>query len=218
MIAMLGDIHGDSNVLERVDSQLPDECVAGIQVGDIGWYAENFNDFLGLKLKRPWYFIRGNHEKHEALLQYEEVAEVAPNLFYVPNGTVLNIDNRVIGFLGGAGSVDKDFNSRWSPLEQITDKEVDKFNEVEYLDVLVSHTPPQEIITAWFDPKMLVYMFGLPIDWKDPSAAKVQAVWEKFGKCQLYSGHMHRSIILPNARLLDINETFLYYPSAVEIK
>lgn len=210
-IAIVGDIHNDTKKMQDIDDRLPDDVARVVQVGDIGFYQRTRQYFNVLKLKRPWYFIRGNHDDHEYLLQYNTITEVAPNLFYVPNGTVWEMDGQKVGFLGGAGSVDAAFNYTWSPLERITDEEVAKFDNVDHLDFLVTHTPPQETITAWMNPQDLVNYFGLPIDWKDPSAAKVQQVWEKFGRCRLFAGHLHKSIIDGKVRILDIDEVYAYY-------
>lgn len=205
-IAVVGDIHGTPQTLQFIDNALSEEVVCGIQVGDLGWYPYTQPYFNVLKLKRPWYFIRGNHEDHASLLQYDTVTEVAPNLFYVPNGTALDLNGRTIAFLGGAGSVDAAYNSSWSPLERITKEEVEKCYKLKNIDVLITHTPPQEIIDKHFDPMDLVYYFGLSKDWRDPSAEYVQEVWELFGKCRILMGHMHKSVVDGNATILNIDE------------
>lgn len=212
-IVLLGDLHGLSKVLEKVDAEVSTRpnVVAGIQVGDLGWYKDTNELFHTLNLKLPWYWIDGNHEDH-SLLKYTEVTEVAPNLFFVPRGTIMEIDGMTIGFLGGAASVDKQMRLQldlhWSWEEDITDADVAKFDGVDKVDLLITHCPPQSVIQNNFDPNFLEY-FNLPNTWRDPSADKVEAVWEKLGKPPIVSGHMHKAVTDGNARILDVNEYML---------
>jgi predicted phosphodiesterase len=209
-IVILGDIHGLSKVLGAVDEEVSKDSkvVAGIQVGDMGWYEDTLELFHRLDLKLPWYWIDGNHEDF-SLLKYKEVTEVAPNLFYVPRGTVMEIDGITVGFLGGAASVDKMYrlkqNMHWSEEELITDEDIAKFDGISKVDLLITHCPPQSFIQKHFDPRFLLY-FGLSESWRDPSADKVEALWERLGKPPLVCGHMHKSITDDNIRLLDCNE------------
>ena len=142
-------------------------------------------------------------------MKYTEVTEVAPNLFYVPRGTVMDVGGIKIGFLGGAASVDKMYrlrqNMHWSEDELITDEDIAKFDDVKSVDMLITHCPPQSVIQEHFDPRMLMY-FGLTPQWRDPSADKVEALWERLGKPPLVCGHMHKSVTDGNVRILDINE------------
>ena len=217
-VVLLGDIHGITKVLGAVDkmqSASGSTVVAGIQVGDLGWYKDTNPLFHTLDLKLPWYWIDGNHEDF-SLLKYTKVTEVAPNLFYVPRGTVMEVGGIKIGFLGGAASVDKQTRLRlgwhWSEDELITDEDIAKFDGVESVDMLITHCPPQSTIQKHFDSRMLMY-FGLSPDWRDPSADKVEALWKRLGEPPLVCGHMHRSITDGNVRILDINEYITVEPT-----
>lgn len=217
-VVLLGDIHGVTKVLEAVDrfASTDPKIVAGIQVGDLGWYEQTVPLFHSLNLKLPWYWIDGNHEDFSLFRKYEVVTEVAPNLFYVPRGTVMEVGGMKIGFLGGASSVDKQARLRlgwhWSADENITDEDIAKFDGVDSVDLLITHCPPQSIIQKHFDPMKLIY-FGLSPLWRDPSADKVEALWERLGKPNLVCGHMHEPVTDGNVRILDINEYMTVEPS-----
>jgi hypothetical protein len=121
----------------------------------------------------------------------------------------MNLDGRRIGFLGGASSVDKRYrisrNLDWFPEENITREDIEKFDNVDLIDILITHCPPRRIISRNFNPNDLLF-FGLPNTWEDPNSILVEQLWDRLGNPKLYSGHMHRSVIDGNARILDINE------------
>lgn len=208
-IAILGDIHGSFSTLKILDNMLGPEIKAIIQVGDFGFYPECRERWQRMGLTRPVYVIDGNHERHDILDQDNGVQEMGPNLYFVPRGTVLDIDGRSVGFLGGAASVDKEIRLRdgehWSPGENIKRSEVARFDAVESVDLLVTHVPPQSVIQQHFDPATLEW-FGLPKTWKDPNADVVEKLWTRLGKPQLVCGHMHRGVIEGPVRILNIGE------------
>jgi hypothetical protein len=213
-IAVVGDVHGNAYVLAhlvRVAKEMG--AVAVIQVGDIGWYPSTKRSFIIQTWELPTYCVDGNHEDHDDLAQWNEVSELAKNFFYVPRGTVMEIAGRKIGFLGGAASVDKAYRLKmglhWSEKELITAEDVAKFDGVDKVDMLVTHTPPQQTIDRHFDPNDLVRYFGLSILWRDPSAGYVDALWKRLGKPPLYCGHMHRSVTDESVRILNIEELIL---------
>lgn len=218
MLAFLGDIHGSVGILKlRLDflrDKFP-EVKALIQVGDFGWYNSKQPAFNTVNPHIPVYWIDGNHEDFRKLKGITEVTEVAPNIFYVPRGTVLELDGRRIAFMGGAASVDKEYRlgsgMSWYPEELITAEDVARFDGVYDVDIFVTHTPPQVTIDAHFDPYDLVRYFGLTLDWRDPSAQYVNNLWEKFGKPTLICGHMHRSVVdqMGKIRILNIDELFI---------
>ena len=218
MLAFLGDIHGTIYSLEHALNKiklLHPEVTALIQVGDFGWYKSRVEGFGRINPHIPVYWIDGNHEHFPLFKHLDTVTEVAPNIFYVPRGTVLELDGRRIAFCGGAASVDKEYRIRgglsWFEDELITAEDVAKFDGVENIDIFVTHTPPQCTVDAHFDPMDLVRYFGLTLEWRDPSAKYVQDVWEKFGKPLLICGHMHRSVVdqMGKVRILHIDELFI---------
>jgi predicted phosphodiesterase len=210
MISFLGDIHGNVGALAAVENELKrvPAIKAIIQVGDYGWYPFLRKKFEEFKPDIPIYWIDGNHEDFTDLYDKTEVTEMAPNQFYVPRGTVLELDGKKVAFLGGAGSVDYRVNRHWDIREVISDEQFARLDAVESVDVLVTHTPPTCIIQKHFDPMDLVRYFGLSIDWRDPSADKVEALWKRLGCPLTLSGHMHRSVVDGTARILNIAELY----------
>lgn len=218
MLAFLGDIHGNIEALRFALNKLKlnhPQVKALIQVGDFGWYRSLIKGFKTVEPHIPVYWIDGNHEHFPLFKHLDTVTEVAPNIFYVPRGTVLELDGRRIAFCGGAASVDKEYRIRgglsWFEDELITAADVAKFDGVENIDIFVTHTPPQVTIDAHFDPMDLVRYFGLTLEWRDPSAQYINDLWERFGKPTLICGHMHRSIRdqMGQVRILNIDELFI---------
>lgn len=218
MIAFLGDLHGDFYILRKVLDRLKNdypEVVALIQVGDFGFFPRKLPELLEVNAHIPVYAIDGNHENFNLLDGISSVQEFAKNVYYVPRGTILEIDGKRIGFCGGAASVDKETRIKygydaWFPQEEITDADIAKFDNVESLDVLVTHVPPQCTIQAHFDPSTLKW-FGLPSSWRDPSADKIEVLWRRLGEPMLFCGHMHKSVVdqMGKVRILDINELYI---------
>ena len=223
MIGIVGDLHASVNEICLAHNRAVNRgCVAVIQVGDFGFYPTVLEKLkVGLlesPFTIPFYAIDGNHEDYRIVNTYatDVPTEVLPNLFYVPRGCVLDIDGRRIAFMGGAASVDKAWRLReaayhggvhWFPEEQIQDEEMARLDGVDSVDMLITHTPPHCTVVAHFPPHNLLY-WGLPIDWTDPSAFKVQALWERLGKPMLYCGHFHKSVTdqMGKVRILNIGE------------
>jgi len=214
-IAFIGDIHGRHDRLKHIEEDLSshDEIKAYIQVGDFGLWPDNRQGFAKLKLTKPLYWIVGNHEWFPYYDGITEVVEWFPNMFFVPNGSVLTIDNRVIGFYGGASSVDKAAQERrgtWFPQEVSTAEDVQKLKRAtESVDILVTHTCPQSTVSAYFNPMDLVFYFGLSPNWQDPVAHHVEDLWNWYNQPTLICGHMHRPIQDRTIRILDINEVIV---------
>lgn len=169
----------------------------------------------------PIFFVDGNHEDYRMVGAYPktEPKQIAPNLTYVPRGSVLYVENARVGFLGGAGSIDYNYRTKdsdwWPDAEQIQDSEVERLLFAGEVDILVTHTPPRSIIDQFFDTspikaQMARRMFGAAPDWVDPSADKVQRVWEALQKPPLYCGHMHVSVRHENITVLGVGELVLH--------
>lgn len=132
-IAVIGDTHGHLDRMIELINAEPGVDFA-IQVGDFGVYLKDSNlssipehrrDHLGqfgeyFEVKKsfpvPVYFCKGNHEDFEFLQKYETENEILKNLFYIKNGSVLELQGVVIAFLGG------NFSPKWF------EKEMPKFN------------------------------------------------------------------------------------------
>lgn len=208
-IACIGDIHGAFNILKALVAKLPQD-VEVIQVGDFGFWPYLREEYDAPD--RPVRFIDGNHD---------HVLEVAgcdwPNAVFVPRGTVEVVDGRRVLFLGGATSVDRAWRHNkigrhaWFEEEVVTQEEADWaiLNAGAGVDLMVTHTPPDWMIRKHFSPNGLRH-FGInPNTWRDHAALRVEAVWRAVGEPQLVCGHMHKTVVDGQCRILDINEVYL---------
>lgn len=207
MLLFLGDIHGDVGVLkDAIDKANEVEATALIQVGDFGLFERNGIDLgfrrVAKKSKVPVYFIEGNHDDCKRWTMCTEVTKIYndANLFYIPRGTVMELDGRTLAFLGGAGSIDKAYRLRygmhWDEYENISPQEVLRLLDNakgKKIDVLVTHCPPNYVIEQHFDPRNKLF-FGVDIDWKDHNQDIVENVWKALGYPYVLSGHMHKSV------------------------
>jgi Icc-related predicted phosphoesterase len=217
MILLLGDIHGDTNVLKKAVHTANDVgAEALIQVGDFGMFKKSEPAFReAIKYNSvPIYFIEGNHDDCQRWIQLREVTRIWEdrNLFYVPRGTVMEIDGRMIAFMGGAASIDKATRLHegwhWDQYENIDPSEVLRLFENakdKTIDVLITHDTPTSVTKAHFDDSAKLW-FGVGKDWHDHNMDVIQTIWDKLGNPQIYCGHMHRSVIGPNYRILNIDE------------
>ena len=218
MIAILGDIHGAFEVLEdRAVKAHKAGASALIQVGDFGYYKGILHNLFRTKLPLPVYWIDGNHEEHEHFLDVEDLLEVHDNCFFIPRGRVLTLDGRKIAFMGGAASIDMkirlQYRMHWSPRENIRQQDMDRLllelnQNDNSVDMFITHVPPQNVIQSNFSKESLRY-FGVGMDWRDPNADIVERIWRNLDSPKMYCGHMHRSVIDGNCRILAENEMVL---------
>lgn len=225
MIGFLGDVHSQEIGVKKVIAAIEEHnknCVefnnpekiitALIQVGDWGIKSQYMNT---IKPSIPIYWIDGNHEDYEYIRRINSgttPVNVSENIFYVPRGTVLELDGRRIAFMGGAASVDKAWRTPgkdWFPDENITLQQIRKLDTAKNIDILVTHVPPQSIIRKHFNPLNLL-MFGLSVDWVDPNAVAVEDIWKDLGYPQIFCGHMHQHIVDDKCTILDINELIAF--------
>lgn len=150
MAIYIGDTHGNFDYFKHQ--------IRGTQnvnykhVGDF-WpmnqkdvFARKILDELNRILKRnksTLYINRGNHDDPRFWLQADEYN--LSNIKFVPNMEVLNIEGKIVLFLGGAISVDRLVNPRWFPNEYFDFDENRLSNIMEnysQIDVVISHTAP----------------------------------------------------------------------------
>ena len=230
MIMFVGDIHGSLAILESLiqdillmNSYLSESVKAGngrssalkiIQVGDFGWEPSSLKGYIESPF--PIYAIEGNHEYFPMLEGIMNVKEVRSNLFYVPRGTVMEIDGYKIGFMGGGESLDKAWRREgfsWWPRERVMAHDVGQFLKYnKKVDLLVTHTPPLNFIKRNFPPVNKAF-WKLPEDWVDISSQNVEKLWGELGMPPVICGHMHRKIIDGQCRMLDINELLFLKPN-----
>jgi hypothetical protein len=216
MLYVLGDIHGFWKILDRLAEHLgPDDTV--VQVGDFGVNSEfdtkEYTDDIFENVNYKLIFIDGNHEHFPTIGRWhkDQLTEISPNVFYAPRGLVMELHGNLVGFLGGAESVDKAWRTPghdWFPEESVQQDDVDLLIQNvdgRQLDILFTHSPPQFINAANFPP-LREQDWGLPLGWIDESAWKVSKAYWALKPKKVYCGHMHKVVNHDNVRILDINE------------
>ena len=159
-IAVIGDIHGNFEVLHKLLKNV-ENCVVFI-AGDCGFgfydsqifkikkmIAKNFKDFLE---KRNLYliFIRGNHDNPEYFLNEDIRQDISTDRFIlVPDYTYVEVDNTKILCVGGAVSVDRRFrklNTDYWYGEEMAD--IKYYAEIKNIkiDVLITHAVDRNAI------------------------------------------------------------------------
>jgi hypothetical protein len=202
MIAFIGDVHREFNRLARAVAKLPAGVDVAIQVGDLGLHQDDLAPAgPGVpRLNRPVYYVTGNHDYEPFYRGVTRPTEIAPNLVFVPRGTVLELDGRRIAFLGGGDSVIDRAVRRdgvdWWPEERVTMLDVARFEGVGKVDLLVCHTPPT----------FVYHFFGFP---PDPSALAVGQAWQLLGRPPVICGHMHKSQAVGRVRVLGALEVLI---------
>ena len=159
-ILFAGDTHGNDQQIRYLEKRAYEHGANAIfQVGDFGywphtdWGLKFVEEASNAALKNgiPIYWIDGNHENHDALEGMHGVTPIAPLVYYVPRGTVLDLDGRQILGYGGAFSVDKHYRvvgATWWPQETIDyehlSKVADRFEGLKP-DILVCHDAPYDV-------------------------------------------------------------------------
>jgi predicted phosphodiesterase len=195
MIGFIGDVHRAFDCLARAVAGLPADVEIAIQVGDLGLHQDDLAPSArGVPpLARQVYYVTGNHDHEPSYRGIVEPTEMAPNLVYVPRGTVLELDGRRIAFLGGGDSIIDRAVRRsgvdWWPEEQVTLADVARFADAGRVDILVCHTPPA----------FVYHFFQLP---PDPSALAVGQAWQILGRPQVVCGHLHKPSEIGCVRVL----------------
>ena len=141
----------------------------------------------------------------------------ADNIFFCDTGSILNINNTKILFIGGAYSIDKHLRligKSWWPQEILRNNEIDyllnKIND--NIDIIVSHTCPKFIF-----PFLNLDLYHYPSDkYKDPVSLFLNDIYDKFKPKQWFCGHMHlNKVIKYNDTVFHILNTCdinKYYP------
>ena len=219
MILLLGDIHGNVGTLRyAIEKAVEAGAVALIQVGDFGLFEKGGREAGFHNACKnspiPVYFIDGNHDDCRRWVKLTEVTRIwdDANLFYIPRGTVMEIDGRTIAFMGGAASIDKAIRLHegwhWDKYENIAPDEVLRMFENakdKKIDMFIAHDVPISVCKAHFDDSAKLW-FGVGKDWHDPNMDVIEKIWEHLGKPKIYCGHMHKSVFGPDYRILNIDE------------
>ena len=200
-IMVIGDVHGrfgDMNAL--INKKKPELVLA---CGDFGFWnlptstrMLHDRDQLGNRVKTQIPKIRGgviracdgNHEDHHSLKNAPLDGQLWPNVFYQRRGSTITLpDGRVVLFMGGAESVDKQYRTEgrdWFPEESITQADIDAIPTGK-IDIIVSHTCPMEF--------EMQSMFGNHPERGSRMALSI--ILEKVQPKEWFFGHWHQRVV-----------------------
>jgi Icc-related predicted phosphoesterase len=190
-IVALGDVHGNFDFLNSFIEEQEADVI--LQCGDNAYYWNKDNTGIIKPKHTKVYFTPGNHENwdmfEEKIGRHGTVPiEVEKNIFMCPIGSTLTINGKVILFVGGADSIDKEYRlpkvSWWS-------QEILNYNDFDYIsknvrktDIIISHTCPTSF--------QIGYQYYDKIN--DPSRAVLNLVLTQYQPKLWFFGHWHDSI------------------------
>jgi hypothetical protein len=185
-ILITGDIHNEFGKLNQLISKKRPDLV--ICCGDFGYWpdvkwASELSDIKTQGSTILW--CDGNHENHWAL-QKRESDEMQPGVIYMPRGSSYTLeDGRVLMFMGGADSIDKDhryIGVDWFPDEVIKPRDLYDLPDIK-VDIFITHTCPEELVAD-----MLKYNSS---KFADPSPRALSELWKIYKPDLWYFGHWH---------------------------
>lgn len=208
---IVGDLHGAWPRLNQLISKKNPEIV--LQCGDFGWWPSmeishpviygRQNKWLleGIKSDTLVYFCDGNHEEFP-LLKPGGIQVMYKNVHHVQRGYTLTLsDGRVVLFMGGASSVDKHLRTPgkdWFPDENISEKDFDRAMNHDRIDIVISHTCPEEFDITASTHKVM-----------DSNRIALSAILHKYKPSLWYFGHWHK---YQQGKFNDTYWTCLDYP------
>lgn len=218
-IIVVGDIHGRWGPLNQLINRKRPKTI--LQVGDFGWWPR-FHGLPKPKTRKDQYgrwikpgnnygikcndtevfFCPGNHEDWDELsLRKAMPAHLYDEVYYMRRGATLTLDDgRVVLFMGGALSVDKEtriIGLDWFPQELIPYSEFYRLQEegLDRVDIVISHTCPLEFnhkvdleLRKRPDYKLWSYKF------MDCSQQVLSAILEEYRPKLWYFGHFHITV------------------------
>lgn len=174
---MIGDTHGDFRYLELLIKQYKAKNV--FICGDFGYWPINDKEFMCpfINNNAKIYFCDGNHENHFALGKLlkkygkKNPIEVCENIYYMPRGSILNLNGKKILFMGGAESMDKHLripHFDWFPEESITINQINALKKTK-IHTVISHAAPRFVLNdlenmakrRYITPILLEHVFEL---------------------------------------------------------
>lgn len=178
MIYVTGDTHADIDIGKLSSKNFPQQKELSkddylIVCGDFGlvWDGSTreiwWQDWLSAK-KFTTLWIDGNHENFDILREFPlqdkfggKVREIAPDIYHLDRGQVLNIDGKKIFVMGGASSHDREHRiehiSWWKeemPSTEEMNKAINALDSAGWsVDYVLTHCAPRSIqtmIAAWY--------------------------------------------------------------------
>jgi hypothetical protein len=95
LFGAVGDLHGDFETLDRVMKRHP-EVAFWVCPGDLATVLGDYES-----PPAPLYWIKGNNEDFDFVAEQPAGGGTIPNLFYIPNGTAVDVAGFRIAGLGG---------------------------------------------------------------------------------------------------------------------
>ncbi len=140
----IGDVHGlYLNLMQYIDLYCISDTTL-ICVGDFGAGIVDCSELNNQleKLKIQLYVVRGNHDMKYMFDGHHNLS----NITFVPDGTLLNIEDNHILCIGGATSIDKEYR-KLNNLPYEEEDEIDYSVEINYEElpsnlIVVSHCAP----------------------------------------------------------------------------
>lgn len=152
-LAVAGDWHGDLRFARNQVMSLAYRNIDTIlHSGDFGVYNDPlYLDSLNVVLKKSGivlYFVDGNHEDHTLLLSYD-IAEdgtrpIRSNIIHLPRGFRWEWRGKTYLALGGAYSIDREWNTWWAE-EEIGYADFENSIDGGRVDVMITHDCPSEV-------------------------------------------------------------------------
>lgn len=192
-IYVLGDVHGEfkllAELLAKLKSLHPEDDVIVLQCGDFGfWFYGDQKDALTKAIPEgvEIFACPGNHENWDYLDTFGYTpTQVVPGVWYMPFGTVLQLNNLNVLFVGKADSVDKDYRIpgyTWWPQEIPTFTDMDNVDDVTVpIRLVISHTCPNSISLGGHYKSAHL----------DPTRTALDYIWDKFRPSAWCCGHFH---------------------------
>ncbi len=228
-VIALGDIHCHFDVIIKHIEKIGLENSLYIQVGDfgIGFYPSDEKNMTVLNNKLVegnnfLFVIRGNHDDPDWFKDdmYAEFKKTLTNIKFIPDYTVLDINDETYLFIGGAVSIDRvervEKGTGWFEGEVI-DFDYDFCETVTGIDRMVCHTapnfcPPFAIHTTMVmertekDPTLLQDL----VNERTQITKIIEDIMKNNKLKSFHYGHFHKSSTYPmygcNFILLGINE------------
>jgi predicted phosphodiesterase len=237
---LVGDTHGNPGPLKGIMDLARTSLVKRVvQLGDFGYGFDKtqlkgggtkvvcaFTAQCSKHVTRvgiPLYWIGGNHENYDLLEEHlaelepddEGCYELQPGVFYIPRGTLFDVDDTSILTCGGAVSVDKlwrlEYQMRtgtaiWWEDEPITDEDVALCASKGAADILLTHDFPWEVTI--FDRHMTPGFGPEAVPMSALNRQRVSQILHACGATRVYHGHLHHSyqeIILDGVMVRGLN-------------
>ena len=198
-VLLQGDTHSEPTSAENANRIALETGVdAIVQAGDFAYKYDTIEKgrrFLEECSKGPvpWIFIRGNHDDTKWLRDFnngeligDTPIEIYPNVWWCPDGTVLQFANKTMLMVGGAISVDSD--ERYGGVEYWEDEGIPYgllYQDIPKADILVSHDAPSEVAYKVIDGT------NKEDSMSDSNRRTLQEIFEASGAQTLIHGHYH---------------------------